>query len=418
MGSTIFISYSSKDKRYCDELLPHLRAVAGIRERVWRDREEIDVGDRFHPAIQEALADSRLAIVLVSKHVLTSDYVLQHELPVLLRMHEAGTLTLGLLYVGSLAEAALLLDVDGGTRRVDLQAIHSFNTRQQPLNLLDEGQRDLLYASVADWAKRKYDSTSPPASQAGGTRHELAVFIEARADHWQHQFFPGPHAGPIKPQINCLTPAQTIGDDLGGDELFQLLFGDDPTIFRHLFALAFASGRPVEPSYAPLRLRLFTGAEQLHRLPWHTIAYQQRPLSEAGWTVEFQVARTPGFPEYVRHLCHFPGRLLLAGSARTRQMAHFDDLQRFFQRHWPENPAPVVCADAPSLRVALRVGSTRLLYYYGPASRDGLLLGDGADGWGDGEVRLRAAALNELRAGGGRADSKCAGWGGLRQWRP
>jgi hypothetical protein len=36
MDSKIFISYSSQDKPYCDELLPALKAVAGIRERVWR----------------------------------------------------------------------------------------------------------------------------------------------------------------------------------------------------------------------------------------------------------------------------------------------------------------------------------------------------------------------------------------------
>ncbi|MBO3708761.1 MAG: hypothetical protein J5X21_20580 [Candidatus Accumulibacter sp.] len=162
--------------------------------------------------------------------------------------------------------------------------------------------------------------------------------------------------------------------------LFQLLFGSDPATLGNLFALAFASGRPVEPSYAPLRVRLFTDAEQLHRLPWSTIAYQGRPLGEAGWTVEFQPRGTPAFPEYVEHVCHFPGRLVLAGSVQSRRAAHFDDLQRFFQRHWPANPASLVSADAPSLRGALQVGSTRLLYYYGPASRNGLLLNDTDDG--------------------------------------
>ncbi len=85
--------------------------------------------------------------------------------------------------------------------------------------------------------------------------------------------------------------------------------------------------------------------------------------------------RTPAaFPEYGEHVCHFPARVLLTGSAASCQTAHFDDLQRFFQRHWPANPATRVGAKAASLRGALQVGSTRLLYYHGPASGQGLLL--------------------------------------------
>ncbi len=69
MDSKIFISYSSKDQQYRDELLPALQAVASLRERVWVDREGIDIGDDFHAEIQKALADSEVAIVLVSNHV-------------------------------------------------------------------------------------------------------------------------------------------------------------------------------------------------------------------------------------------------------------------------------------------------------------------------------------------------------------
>ncbi|MBN8455866.1 MAG: toll/interleukin-1 receptor domain-containing protein [Candidatus Accumulibacter sp.] len=190
MRSTIFISYSSKDKEFCDELLPALKAVADIRQQVWRDREEIDVGDRFHPAIQEALAGARLAIVLVSNHVLTSRYVMQHELPVLLRMESSGALKLGILYVSAVAEAALTFDIDGdrGRRPVDLGAIHSFNTWQQPLKRTDEGERDLLYARVADWAASASGAALPSAAQAGATRHDLAIFIEARHDHSSSHF--------------------------------------------------------------------------------------------------------------------------------------------------------------------------------------------------------------------------------------
>lgn len=397
MRRTIFISYSSRDKNYCDELLPALQSVADIRQHVWRDREEIGVGDHFHPKIQEALADARLAIVLLSNHLLTSRYVMQHELPVLLRLAASGELKLGFLYVSAVAEAALKIDFDsdGRRQRFDLGAIHSFNTRQEPLDIINEtGLRNLrYYTRIADWADHEIRAgetpqdlaisarTTHPTSrirpQPNAKRHDLAIFITDRTDHWQHQFFPGAYAEAIKPDIACLPPAQTLGYLVDGKLLFQLLFGSDPATYTNLFSLAFDSRRPVEPSYAPLRVRLFTDAEQLLGLPWQSIAYQGRPLAEAGWTVEFQAMRTPAaFPEYVEHVCRFPARLLLAGSAASLPTAHFDDLQRFFQRHWPANPATRVGPKASSLRGALQVGSTRLLYYCGPAASQGLLLDD------------------------------------------
>jgi len=149
-----------------------------------------------------------------------------------------------------------------------------------------------------------------------------------------------------------------------------------------LKALAFGTKRPADPTYAPLRVRLITDNEQLHVLPWSNIAYRGHPLYREGWTVEFHAGVELGFPEYSQHLCYFPGRVVLAGSVASHPSKHFNDVQRFFQRHWPENPDPALATDADALRVALQVGSTRLLYYYGPASRSGLLLQDQVDGDG------------------------------------
>jgi len=383
MDSKIFISYSHEDRKYCNELADALAAVPSIRERIWVDQRGIDFGDQFHPEIQRALANSEIAILLVSNPFLNSVYITQHELPFALRQAERKALKLGILYVSSVAKDALRVTVtiDGSERSVDLTETLGVNSPDKPLDLLKkQGDRNVLYASAAEWVARQLRSAPPPTLHTSGPRHELAIFVEARRDHWQHQFFPGPQASAIKPQLDCPRPDTVLGYDLDGDMLFQLLFGSEPEKFRQLFALAFATDAAVEPTYAPLRLRLITDAEQLHVLPWGKISYQGRPLVEVGWTVEFHNRKEAGFPEYSRHLCYFPGRLLLAGSAESHRAAHFDDLRRFFQRHWPNNPEPALAADADALRAALRVGSTRLVYYYGPASRDGLLLQDRADG--------------------------------------
>ncbi|MBK8185571.1 MAG: toll/interleukin-1 receptor domain-containing protein [Candidatus Competibacteraceae bacterium] len=68
---------------------------------VWFDQKFIDIGDRFHPEIQRALAESKVGILLVSSHFLTSDYITRHELPFLLRQAERGALKLGILHVSA-----------------------------------------------------------------------------------------------------------------------------------------------------------------------------------------------------------------------------------------------------------------------------------------------------------------------------
>lgn len=372
MNNKIFISFSHKDSTYLEELVPALEAVAAIRDKVWYDRKRIDIGDQFHPEIQQALAESKLAILLVSNNFLNSSYITQDELPFLLHQAECKALKLGILHVSTVAETALLftIKIDGKPRTINLASTISINRPVEPLDKTSPGDRNVLYARAADWAVRKLFPASLPTQEPSDPRHELAIFIQSRNNHWEHQFFLPNQSCAIKPELDCPEPAMMVGHDLDGEILFQLLFGTDPTKVNQLLALAFGTDHPADPTFAPLRVRLVTDEERLQVLPWSNIAYRGRPLAEVGWTVEFHRKSAPGFPEYPRHLCYFPGRVVLVGS----KSEHFDDVQNFFQRHWQDNPNPVLVTDAKALRAALQAGSTRLVYYCGPASRKGLLL--------------------------------------------
>jgi hypothetical protein len=383
MDNVIFISYSHQDQPYRAELEPALAAVGSIRDRVWVDQKKLDSGDQFHPAIQQALAGTRVALLLISNAFLTSEYITQHELPYLLDQAEHGAVKLGMLYVSSVAKAALsvTLERDGQSRRVNLADTLGVNSPAEPLDLMkDRGERNAIYARAADWVARQLIPPSPrPQALTTGPRHELAILIQARRDHWQHQFFLPTQPDAIKPKLDYPKPTSEFDYDLDGETLFALLFGRDPLTWGQLLTLAFDADHRVDPTEAPLRIRLLTDVQLLRGLPWGSIAYRGHPLYQDGWTVELHAGVALGFPEYSRHLCYFPSRVVLVGSAASRQTAHFrDDLPRFFQQHWPENPDPVVVADAVNLRAALQAGSTRLVYYYGPASRHGLLLQDGA----------------------------------------
>ena len=50
--------------------------------RLWDDTQ-IRVGEEWHPAIEEAIGRSRVALVLVSADFLASDYIIDRELPAL-----------------------------------------------------------------------------------------------------------------------------------------------------------------------------------------------------------------------------------------------------------------------------------------------------------------------------------------------
>lgn len=87
----VFLSYSRKDKKWLDELQVHLKPYArsGVIT-AWSD-EQIRPGSKWLEAIKDALAKTRVAVLLVSPDFLASDFIHEQELtPILKDAHEAG----------------------------------------------------------------------------------------------------------------------------------------------------------------------------------------------------------------------------------------------------------------------------------------------------------------------------------------
>jgi len=95
----VFISYSHKDEAWKDKLLPHLRALeqAGVAMHVWQDRQ-IDAGAKWFPEIQTAMADTAVAVLLISADYLASGFCIKEEVPYLLdRQTQDGMLLIPVL---------------------------------------------------------------------------------------------------------------------------------------------------------------------------------------------------------------------------------------------------------------------------------------------------------------------------------
>ncbi|NER31784.1 MAG: toll/interleukin-1 receptor domain-containing protein, partial [Symploca sp. SIO1C4] len=74
-GEPIFISYAHKDEAFKDELVVMVESMQrnGVID-AWQDRR-IEPGDDWDPAIQAAMDECDLAILLVSKNFLASHFI-------------------------------------------------------------------------------------------------------------------------------------------------------------------------------------------------------------------------------------------------------------------------------------------------------------------------------------------------------
>ena len=86
----VFVSYSHKDTKWLEELKPHFGALDRIGKIRYWDDKRIRQGDDWFDEIRTALADTRYAVLLVTKHFLDSNFVLDEEVPYLLTQEYKG----------------------------------------------------------------------------------------------------------------------------------------------------------------------------------------------------------------------------------------------------------------------------------------------------------------------------------------
>ena len=139
-GRQVFISYSHKDKIYLDRLLVHLRPLQrqGL-VNTWVDTK-IGAGQKWKQQIIKALKASRAAILLVSADFLASDFIVDDELPPLLRdADEKGTIVI-----------PVVLKPCRFTRERSLSVFQSINSPEEPISGMDEHGQELVYDAVAE----------------------------------------------------------------------------------------------------------------------------------------------------------------------------------------------------------------------------------------------------------------------------
>lgn len=132
---SVFISYSHKDRKGLEMVRKHLKYLEEQRGlTIWDDRS-IPPGARWREAIQQALHQTTVAVLLVSADFLASDFIMHEELPFLLQAAEEGHIT--------------LLSVVLSPCLFELTPLVDFQSFCAPLSLMSKGKREQTLSQIA-----------------------------------------------------------------------------------------------------------------------------------------------------------------------------------------------------------------------------------------------------------------------------
>ena len=244
----VFISYSHKDASWMERLRVHLEPLerTGLLD-FWFD-EDIEPGDDWFAAIEKAIDETRVAVLLISPDFLASEFIAEHELPRILKAAERGTLRVLPLYIAA-SNVGVMQDLSG---------FQGINDPQQPLASLGEADQDvaLVKASraiinaldIAPWKQKKFllQRMLPLVGIlvifAAAAFFFLSPIIQERTTR-AVVLIPGLDVRNVLPQTNgSVTRARKLTVDLPGatvsvDTMFQRIYviGGEPAVLERLF---------------------------------------------------------------------------------------------------------------------------------------------------------------------------------------
>lgn len=139
-SKSVFVSYSHIDDEYLKRLQVHLKPFEKKGQiDLWADTK-IKAGEKWKEKINAALDISVIAILLISADFLASDFIVDNELPPLLKAaEEKGKVIL-----------PLIVKPCRFTSDENLSKFQSINDPKNPLSKLSENDREEIYVKVAD----------------------------------------------------------------------------------------------------------------------------------------------------------------------------------------------------------------------------------------------------------------------------
>jgi hypothetical protein len=158
----VFVCYSHEDQKwFLKDLLKHLKPfMQKYQVEIWYD-QNIQPGEEWHQEIMRAIQTASVAVLIVSANFFASDFIEQHELPLLLTAAEQKKVRI----VPVLLSACDYKDSC-------LEKFQLVNDPLQPLNCLPEGEQDKVWLKVAISVKEALAAyTVMPSVSASSYNH-------------------------------------------------------------------------------------------------------------------------------------------------------------------------------------------------------------------------------------------------------
>jgi hypothetical protein len=138
--STIFISYSHKDRRWLERLQVHLKPLEHEGLITPWDDTKIKPGTQWRAAIERALDSARVAVLLISADFLASDYIRNNELPPLLEAAGADGATI----------FPLIVSACRFSRESSLAKFQAVNDPARPLDTLTRARQEGVFDRLSE----------------------------------------------------------------------------------------------------------------------------------------------------------------------------------------------------------------------------------------------------------------------------
>lgn len=147
MRDKIFISYSHKDETYLNALKIHLHPLELTDKLKEWDDQKILVGDIWEKEILAAIDETAVAILLISKDSLASDYIMKKELPLLLNAYENKKIRI----------IPVILTTCIFSQLKPLSKLQAVNSPDEPLCGMKEDEQNKVWVDVVALTARSYE---------------------------------------------------------------------------------------------------------------------------------------------------------------------------------------------------------------------------------------------------------------------
>jgi TIR domain-containing protein len=134
----IFVSYSHRDRKWLDELIITLAPLIRNRNITIWDDTKIAAGQRWKAEITGALERAKVAVLLVTRSFLASEFIVNEEMPHLLDAANKAGLTVVWIAVG-----------DSLYEETEITEYQAANDPGRPLNSLSEAEVDRELVRIA-----------------------------------------------------------------------------------------------------------------------------------------------------------------------------------------------------------------------------------------------------------------------------